>query len=88
MKKQKILIKDLKKALEDGDIDKIKEEKEKLQEKAMALATKVYEQAAKEHQAEETEDNEERRKKNLKKDKKKKDDVEEADIEEEIIMIK
>ncbi|MCI8461121.1 MAG: molecular chaperone DnaK [Bacilli bacterium] len=77
------LIKDLKKALEDGDIDKIKEEKEKLQEKAMALATKVYEQAAKEHQAEETEDNEEKEEKKSKKDKKKKDDVEEADIEEE-----
>lgn len=77
------LIKDLKKALEDGDIDKIKEEKEKLQEKAMALATKVYEQAAKEHQVEETEDNEEKEEKKSKKDKKKKDDVEEADIEEE-----
>ena len=65
------LIKDLKAALEDGDIDKIKEEKEKLQEKAMALATKVYEQAAKERQAEEVDE--------TKEDK----DVEEADIEEE-----
>ena len=65
------LIKDLKEALEDGDIDKIKEEKEKLQEKAMALATKVYEQAAKERQAEEVDE--------TKEDK----DVEEADIEEE-----
>lgn len=76
------LIKDLKKALEDGDIDKIKEEKEKLQEKAMALATKVYEQAAKEHQEEATEEESKEEKKNKKK-KKKDDDVEEADIEEE-----
>ena len=75
------LIKDLKKALEDGDIEKIKKEKEKLQEKAMALATKVYEQAAKEQQAEANE--EDNNDKKSKKDKKKKDDVEEASIEEE-----
>ena len=76
------LIKDLKKALEDGDIDEIKKEKEKLQEKAMALASKVYEQAAKERASasEEKEDEEEKPKKNKKK---KDDDVEEADIEEE-----
>lgn len=43
------LIKGLKEALEKDDIDKIKEEKDKLQEKAMALATKVYEQAAKDN---------------------------------------
>ena len=79
------LIKDLKKALEKGDIDEIKEEKEKLQEKAMALATKVYEEAAKERQAEEKSEEEEKEEKDSKKDKKKKkkDDVEEADIEEE-----
>ena len=79
------LIKDLKKALEKGDIDEIKEEKEKLQEKAMALATKVYEEAAKERQAEENSEEEEKEEKDSKKDKKKKkkDDVEEADIEEE-----
>ena len=78
------LIKDLKKALEGGDIDEIKEEKEKLQEKAMALATKVYENAAKERQAEadETMSDEEAEEKSKKK-KKKDDDVEEADIEEE-----
>ena len=78
------LIKDLKKALEGGDIDEIKEEKEKLQEKAMALATKVYENAAKERQAEADESmtDEEAEEKNKKK-KKKDDDVEEADIEEE-----
>ena len=78
------LIKDLKKALEGGDIDEIKEEKEKLQEKAMALATKVYENAAKERQSEadETMSDDEAEKKDKKK-KKKDDDVEEADIEEE-----
>ncbi len=78
------LIKDLKKALEGGDIDEIKEEKEKLQEKAMALATKVYENAAKERQADadETMSDEEVEEKSKKK-KKKDDDVEEADIEEE-----
>lgn len=43
------LIKGLKEALEKDDIEKIKAEKDKLQEKAMALATKVYEQAAKEN---------------------------------------
>ena len=80
----KDLIKDLKDALEDGDIDKIKEEKEKLQEKAMALASKVYEEAAKERQAQEdTEEKDEKEDKKDKKKKKKDDDVEEADIEEE-----
>ena len=74
------LIKDLKKALEDDDIDKIKEEKEKLQEKAMALSAKVYEEEAKKRQSEEStsEDTKEDKKKD-----KKDDDVEEADIEEE-----
>ena len=76
------LIKDLKKALEKDDIDEIKEKKEKLQESAMKLATKVYEEAAKSRQAEEK--NTETDKKEEKKDKKKKsDDVEEADIEED-----
>ena len=80
----KDLIKDLKDALEDGDIDKIKEEKEKLQEKAMALASKVYAEAAKERQSqEETEEKDEKEDKKDKKKKKKDDDVEEADIEEE-----
>ena len=45
------LIAYLKKALEGDDIDEIKELKEKLQEKAMALATKVYEEAAKANQS-------------------------------------
>ena len=80
------LIKDLKKALEDNDLDKVKKIKEELQEKAMNLAAKAYEEAAKKRQTEEgnekAEDEEE--KKEEKKNKKKKDDdVEEADIEEE-----
>jgi len=45
------LIKEVNKALEDEDYDAIKETKEKLEEKAMALATKVYENIAKEQQA-------------------------------------
>jgi len=46
------LIKKVKEALEKNDIDDIKEAKDKLQEKAMALATKAYEEAAKARQAE------------------------------------
>jgi len=72
------LIKDVKDALEKGDIDDIKEKKEKLQEKTMALATKVYEEAAKSRQAESDETDDKKDSK-----KKKDDDVEEADIEEE-----
>lgn len=45
------LIKDLKDALEKNDLDEIKEKKEKLTEKAMALATKVYENIQKEEAA-------------------------------------
>ncbi len=48
------LIKDLKDALEKNDLDEIKAKKEKLQEKAMALATKVYEQVQKEQAANQT----------------------------------
>ena len=78
------LIEDVKKALEKGDVEKIKDKKEALQEKAMALATKVYEQAAKERQeASEDEDDEEDSKSKKKKSKKDDDDVQEADIEEE-----
>jgi len=80
-------IKELKEALEKDDIDEIKEKKESLQEKAMKLATKVYEEAAKNRQAEETaeekEDEDEEDDKKDKKKKKKDDDVEEADIEED-----
>ena len=69
------LIKEVKDALEKGDIDDIKSKKEKLQEKAMALATKVYEQAAKERQNESN--NTEEAKEEDKKD------VKETDVEEE-----
>ena len=70
-------IKNLKEALEGDDIEDIKAKTEKLNESAMALATKVYEEAAKQQQAEQTEEKED------KKDKKsKKDDVMDADYEE------
>ena len=67
------LIKDLREALSKNDLDDIKTKKDKLQEKAMALATKVYENVQKENQAnasnsEDTSD--------------KKDDVKDADFEE------
>ena len=67
------LIKDLREALSKNDLDDIKAKKDKLQEKAMALATKVYENVQKENQAnannsEDTSD--------------KKDDVKDADYEE------
>ena len=75
------LIKDLKKALEKGNIEEIKEEKDKLQEKAVSIASKVYEQAEKERQAEQENSNDEEKKEDKKN--KKDDDVEEADIEEE-----
>ena len=42
---------DLKKALEGDDIDEIKEKREALLETTNALATKVYEEAAKASQA-------------------------------------
>ena len=79
-------IKELKEALEKDDIDEIKEKKESLQEKAMKLATKVYEEAAKNRQAEEQAEEKDEDDEDDKKDKKKKkkdDDVEEADIEED-----
>ena len=44
------LINDLKKELEGNDVDKIKKATEKLNEKAMALGAKVYEEAAKKSQ--------------------------------------
>ena len=67
------LIKDLKDALEKDDLDEIKEKKEKLQEKAMALATKVYEQINKER-AEAANDNSN--------NDDKKEEVKEAEVEE------
>lgn len=77
------LIKDLKEALEKDDIDDIKKKKDKLQEKAMALATKVYEQAAKERQTESDKKEDKNNDKEEDKKSKKSDDVEEADIEED-----
>ena len=69
------LIKDLKAALDKNDLDEVKEKKEKLQEKAMALATKVYENIQKEEASKantsDTSDNS-----------KKDDDVTEAEYEE------
>ncbi len=53
------LIKDLKEALEKDDIEDIKTKKEKLSEKTMALATKVYENIQKEQQAQASSSNEE-----------------------------
>ena len=47
-------IKELKEALEKNNLDEIKSKKEKLQETAMAFATKVYEEAAKANQSNET----------------------------------
>ncbi len=70
-------VKELKEALEKDDIDEIKKVKDELQEKTMALATKVYEAAAKEREA--TSNNEEAEDKE--KDSKK-DNVQEADYEE------
>ena len=67
------LIKDLKEALEKDDFDDIKAKKEKLSEKAMALATRVYEEAAKANQANADANSEEP---------KKEDNVKEAEYEE------
>ncbi len=64
-------IKDLKEALDKNDLDDIKAKKEKLNETAMAFATKVYEEAAKNAQAN-----------NDTKEESKKDDVQDAEFEE------
>ena len=68
-------IKDLKEALEKDDMDDIKSKTEALNETAMALATKVYEEASKK-QAEENKEEEKEDKND------KKDDVVDADYEE------
>ena len=68
------LIKDLKEAMDKNDIDDIKAKKDKLNEKAMALGAKVYEEAAKKAQAEQNNSD------NL--DDKKDNDVKDADYEE------
>ena len=67
-------IEDLKKALESNDIEDIKAKKDALNEKAMTLATKVYEEAAKNREAEANNDEETSNEK--------KDDVKEANYEE------
>ena len=71
------LIKDLRDALSKEDIEDIKSKKDKLSEKAMGLAAKVYEQVNKER-ADEAEKDEKKDKKKKKKD----DDVADADYEE------
>lgn len=76
-------IEELKKAIEAGDADDIKKKTESLNEVAMRLATKVYEEAAKkgENNDTEAEDTTVEDKKD-KKSKKKDDDVAEASYEE------
>jgi molecular chaperone DnaK len=54
--KAETLMKDLKEAIEKDNIEDIKIKKEALNETAMALATKVYEEAAKKNQEEATEE--------------------------------
>lgn len=66
-------IKELKEALEKEDLEDIKSKKEKLNETAMAFATKVYEEAAKKTQEEQAKDS---------KDDNKDSDVKEAEFEE------
>ena len=68
------IVKELKEALEKNDMDKVKTIKENLQEKAMNLSAKVYEQAAKEQQ--ENSNNE------TANDDSKEDDVQDAEYEE------
>ena len=67
-------VKELNEALDKNDMDKVKTIKEQLQEKAMNLSAKVYEQAAKEQQ--ENSSNE------TSNDDSKKDDVQDAEYEE------
>ncbi len=71
-------IEELKKALEGTDTDDIKKKTESLNEVAMRLATKVYEEAAKANQSNEASDTAEENNKDSKKD----DDVAEANYEE------
>ncbi len=73
-------LKELKDALSKDDLEDIKKKKDALNETAMALATKVYEQAAKENQKEEsTNTKEDKKEKNNKKD----DDAIDAEYEED-----
>ena len=68
------LVKDLEEALKKDDLDDIKAKKDKLQEKAMELGAKVYEEAAKKAQAEQAS--------NEKSDDSKDKDVKDAEYEE------
>ena len=70
-------VKELKEALEGSNLDDIKTKKDALNETAMALATKVYEQAAKDNQASSSDNTESN---DTKEDKK--DDVIDAEYEE------
>ena len=72
-------IKELKEALEKDDVEDIKSKTEKLNESAMALATKVYEEAAKKAQSEQASEEPKSEKEDSKD---KKDDVVDADYEE------
>ena len=69
------LVKDLREALSKNDLDDIKAKKDKLQDKAMALATKVYENVQKENQANANNNSSDNTSD-------KKDDVKDADYEE------
>ena len=64
------LIKDLRKALEGDNLDEINKAKDALNEVAMSLSTKVYEEASKKAQAEQanntSESNEEKKDSNVK----------------------
>ena len=71
------LIKDLKDALTKEDIEDIKKKKDALSEKAMALATRVYEEAAKANQSANNSESE-----TLEEEKEEKDNVKEAEYEE------
>ena len=71
-------LEELKKAMESNDTDDIKKKTEALNEVAMRLATKVYEEAAKKNQETQTTESTE----DAKTDKDSKDDVEEANYEE------
>ena len=73
------LVSDLKKSLEGEDLEDIKAKKDKLQEKAYALAGRVYEEMAKENQPTEEVVEEETEEKTKKDKKDKKDKVEEAE---------
>ncbi len=72
------LIEDLKKALDEKDIENIKTKKEALNEKTMALATKVYEEAAKKVQ----EEKDDKKEDNIVNEDKKEDNVIDAEYEE------